>query len=99
MTPSEESIIDAHILVASNLRTTSIGYKALVSLLKHGNLLTYAFKDYSIFVNFTRVLDHLSLDYEFVTYGLQLNENAKLKYHQNVMNRKAQEFSPAYQPG
>lgn len=99
MTTSEESTIDAHVLEASNLRTTSIGYKALVSLLKYGNVLTYAFSDYTVFVSFTRVLDHLHLEYEFVAFGLQLKENAKLSYYQNVVNRKVPEFKPTYHEG
>ncbi len=89
---SEELEIDAHILAASNLKITSIGYKALVSLLKYGNFMSYAFRDYDIFVNFTRMLNHLQVEIEFVPFGLQLKENAKLNYRNNMMTLKHQKL-------
>jgi len=89
MTPSQELEVDAHILAASNLRNTSIGYKALASVLKHGNLLCIAFCDYEVFVNFTRMLWHLKVDFEFVPFGLQLKENTKQCYRDARMIPKA----------
>ncbi|MRX40419.1 hypothetical protein GJU43_14115 [Flavobacterium sp. LC2016-23] len=97
MTPSEELEIDAHILKASMLKTTSNGYRALQSLLMHGNLLSYAFGgDYSIFVNFTRVLNHIRLEFHFVPFALELKPDAKLIYRQNMMTYRPQE--PIEQP-
>lgn len=97
MTTSEESAIDAHVLKASTLRATAIGYKGLASLLRYGNVMSYAFRDYDVFVNFTRMLNHLQLQFEFVPYGLQLKPDAKINYYQNVMKRKAPEQTYQYE--
>lgn len=96
MNEFENKLVDAHILEASKLRTTSRGYKALNSLLSTGNLLCIAFNDYSVFVDFTRLLNHLRLEFHFVPFGLQLNDNAKIDYHQNVMNKKTFDAQPTY---
>ncbi|SHH75444.1 hypothetical protein [Flavobacterium johnsoniae] len=91
MTASEELEIDVHLLRASNLRTTSIGYKAFERLLLNGRLSSDSLgSDYTLFVNFTKVLDHLQLEYQFITGGLALKENAKENYRQNVMLRRHQ---------
>ena len=99
MTIQEEQSIDAHILASSGLRTTSIGYKALVSLLQYGNFLSYGFRDYDIFVNFTKVLDHLQLEYKYIPRGLQLKENAKINYWQKLIKIKNPEIRYNNQSG
>ena len=38
-------------------------------------------------VDFTRVLDKLNVEYHFIPFGLELRENAKLNYYDNVMNK------------
>lgn len=91
MTAAEELELEAHAIEASKLRNTSIGYKALVSLLKYGNVMSYAFKDYDVFVSFTRVLNHIQLQFEFVPFGLQLKQDAKITYRKNMMTYRPPE--------
>jgi len=97
---SEELVVDAHVLEASNLRTTSIGYKGLKLLLSTGSLLSSQLgEDYSLFVNFTRMLDHLGLKYQFINSGLELQENSKQNYFQSMMCRKVPDVKPSYKYG
>ncbi|MDX6188001.1 hypothetical protein SGQ83_01450 [Flavobacterium sp. Fl-318] len=97
MTSSEELAVDAHVLEASNLRVTSRGYNALKRLLSTGNLLSKSLgEDYGIFVDFTKVLDYLPLEYQFVPFGLELKEHAKIHYLQNMMNSKIREVKQSY---
>ncbi|QSW90688.1 hypothetical protein J0383_07730 [Flavobacterium endoglycinae] len=97
MTPQEELEIDYHLLFSSNLRPTSIGYRGLTRLLLHGSILHDSLsKDYSVFVNFTKVLDHLRLEYEFITNGVALKPNAKENYRRTVMYGKPQQVIQAY---
>jgi len=96
MTPEQEAEVDAYLLAASNLRTTSRGYKALKSLLTTGNLLVIAFDNYNVFVDFTRLLNHLQLEFHYVSFGLELNENSKTEYLENVINRKNLDVKPTY---
>lgn len=89
MTSSQELEVDAHLLRASNLRPTSIGYKAFERLLHDGKLYSNTVgQDYTVFVNFTKVLDYLKLEYQFISGGLALKENAKENYRQNIMFKK-----------
>lgn len=96
MTRSDELAIDNHILAKSNLKPSSIGYKALASLLKYGNFLSYGFRTYEIFVDFTRLLNQLQLEFTFIPFGLQLKDDAKSIYYANMMIRKYPEEKPTY---
>ncbi|MDA6072767.1 hypothetical protein NJT12_24395 [Flavobacterium sp. AC] len=84
MTPLQKSQVDAYVLAASNLRTTSRGYKALKILFEHGNLL-YCYLGKWDTLDLIRLLIHLKMDYEFVGGGVQLLENSKSDFYHNVM--------------
>ena len=89
MSPTQESQVDAYVLAASNLQTTSRGYKALKILFEHGNLL-YCYLGKWDTLDLMKLLIHLKFNYEFVTGGIQLLENSKSDFYHNVMNRKPQ---------
>lgn len=89
MTPEQELQVDAYILAASNLRTTTRGYKALQLLLEHGNLL-YCYLGKWDTLDLMKLLIHLKFDYEFRTGGIQLHENSKSDFYHNLMDRKVQ---------
>lgn len=87
MTPEQELQVDAYILAASNLRTTSRGYKALKLLLEHGNIL-YSYLGKWDTLELTKLFIHLKISYEFEVGGIQLHENSKSNFYHNLMDRK-----------
>lgn len=95
MAPSQESQVDAYILTASKLRTTSRGYKALKLLLEHGNLL-YCYLGKWDTLDLMKLFIHLKFNYEFVTGGVQLLENSKSDFYHNRMMRKTSVNTSTY---
>lgn len=95
MTTSQKAEVDAYVLAASNLRTTSRGYKALKILFEHGNLL-YCYLGKWDTLELTKLLIHLKFNYEFVTGGIQLCENSKSDFYYTIMHYKAPEARTKY---
>jgi len=87
MTASQELEVDAYVLSASNLKTTSRGYKALKVLLEHGNILFWCLGKPDTF-ELAKVLVQLRFKYDHVKGGLSLCDDSKMNYYYKIMHRK-----------
>jgi hypothetical protein len=87
MTASQQLEVDAYILSASNLRIGSRGYRALVILLEHGNILFWCLGKPDTY-ELAKVLVQLRFKYDHVKGGLSLCDDSKMNYYYKIMHRK-----------
>jgi hypothetical protein len=94
MTCLQQLEVDAHVLASSRLKSTSRGYKALKTLLEHGNLLYWCLGKNDT-LELVKVLIYLQFRIEYVTGGIQLKPESKNQYYYLIMNRK-EPLKPTY---
>ncbi|WP_294958640.1 hypothetical protein [uncultured Flavobacterium sp.] len=94
MTPADETKIDAHILKSkenayitlwSVLNKDKAYYNASIKDLLRDGYLHCSFTSSDDIVGFTRILNHIGLEFEYVTKGIELKENAKKHYRDTRM--------------
>lgn len=102
MTPAEETAIDAHILKSkenayvtlwSELNKDKAFYsRAITDLLRDGYF-HCSFDGSDDIVGFTKILNHIGLEIQYISKGIELKDNAKMLYRETRMYRKAVEVT------